>query len=296
MIKKYSFCVLAAGVLWGLMGMFVHMLADIGIDSTGAVMLRCGVAALCFALTLAIKDRRLFRVRLKDLWCFFGAGVLALLFFTYCYFTSMNYIDLSTAAILLYTAPSIVMVISLFVFKEKFSRKKVAALVMAFMGCCLVSGIGGGSAIPVKGLLLGLGAGFGYALYSIFAKLALNRGYESLTVNFYATLFAAVGAALIWGVDKSFAAMTASPYNAFICVISGIITCFLPYLLYTYALNGMETGKASIMASVEPLVATLVGTVLYDEVLTICGALGILLILLAIVVLNIGAAARNNKI
>lgn len=285
-MKKYTILVLAAGTLWGFMGYFVNRLADIGIASTGAVMLRCSVAALCFGVTIAVKNPALFKVKLNDLWCFLGSGILALLFFTYCYFTSMNYIDLSTAAILLYTAPPIVMIISFFVFGEKFSRNKVLAVVMAFAGCCLVSGVGE-SAVPLKGLLLGLGSGLGYALFSIFARCAMNRGYDSLTVNFYSCLLAGVGAMLIWGPVETLSICFASAGNAALCFAAGALTCYLPYLFYTHGLSGMETGRASIMASVEPVVATLVGVFIFAQPLSLVSGAGVALVLGAIVVLNI---------
>ncbi len=285
-MKKYSILVLAAGTLWGFMGFFVRRLSAIGIGPTGAVMLRCGVAALCFALTIAVKDHRLFRVKLKDFWCFIGSGVFALLFFTYCYFTSMDYIDLSTAAILLYTAPSIVIVISFFLFGEKLGRKKLFALALAFIGCCLVSGIGEG-AISAKGLLLGLGSGLGYALFSIFARLAMNRGYGSLTINFWSCLLASIGAMIIWSPGETLSICFASADNALLCFVAGAVSCYLPYLFYTVGLSGMETGKASIMASVEPVVATLVGVFIFAEPLSFVSGCGVALVLCAIVLLNL---------
>ena len=59
-----------------------------------------------------------------------------------------------------------------------------------------------------------------------------------------------------------------------LCTALGIVTCYLPYLLYTYGLTGLETGKASILASFEPVVATLVGIFVFHEKLTPLSALG----------------------
>lgn len=291
-MKKSTVYVLSAGVLWGFMGFFVKRLGGIGIDSTGAVTLRCGVAALCFALTILFKNPKLLMVRLRDAWCFIGSGIFALLFFTYCYFTSMNYIDLSTAAILLYTAPPMVMVMSFFIFGEKFTGTKVLALVMAFAGCCLVSGRGE-SAISLTGLLLGLGSGLGYALFSIFARLAMNRGYDSLTVNFWSCLLAAAGAAIIWPPENTLSICFASGGNLLLCIATGAVSCYLPYLFYTKGLEGMETGRASIMASLEPVVATLVGVFIFSQPLSFMSACGVALVLGAIVVLNVKNTHRT---
>ncbi len=287
MKNKYTLYVLMGGTLWGFMGYFVKRLGEAGIDPTGAVMLRCGVAAVCFGITLFIRDPRLFLVKAKDIWCFLGSGILSLLAFTYCYFTSMKYIDLSTAAILLYTAPPIVMIISRFTFGEKFTGAGVAAVIMAFAGCCLVGGLGGRDAVPLAGLLLGLGSGLGYALFSIFARCAMNRGYASFTVNFYSCLLAAAGAMLIWGPADTFSLAFSSLDTGLLSVTMGVITCFLPYLLYTMGLSGLETGRAAIMASVEPVVATLVGVFIFSQPLSFMSACGIALVLGAIVVLNI---------
>ena len=40
-------------------------------------------------------------------------------------------------------------------------------------------------AVDAGGLLLGLGAGIGYALYSIFGKVAIKRGYSDVTITFF---------------------------------------------------------------------------------------------------------------
>lgn len=291
-MKKYVAAVLAAGCLWGTMGLFTRSLGAIGIGSAGAIFVRCALAALLFLLTILLKDPTQLRVKPKDFWCFFGSGICSLLFFTYCYFTAITLMSLSAAAILLYTAPAIVMLLSALLFHERVTGKKIAALVLAVTGCALVSGLGSGTAITTKGLLHGLGAGGGYALYSIFARCALDRGYGSNTVNFYSCLLAAIGSALIWGVGEPLAAAAASWGNAALCLCAGVVTCYLPYLLYTYGLSGLETGRASILASVEPVVATLLGVLVFREKMTLLGAVGVVCVLSAVVLLN----GREKKI
>ena len=295
-MKKYVISVLAAGCLWGFMGFFTRTLAGIGVDSTGAILLRCAIAAMLFAATILLTDPRQFRVKPKDFWCFFGSGVCSLLFFTYCYFQAITLMSLSTAAILLYTAPSIVMVLSLFLFKEKITVRKLLALVLSFAGCCLVSGIGSGEkTLTATGLFYGLGSGVGYALYSIFARFALDRGYTSNTVNFYSCLLASIGAGLIWGVSEPVGAMFSAWGNFGLCEAAGLITCYLPYLLYTYGLTGLETGKASILASVEPVVATLVGIFVFHESMTLMSAAGVLCVLFAVALLNLKQKTPEPK-
>ena len=193
MKNKYVVSVILAGSLWGFMGFFRRTLDTMGVSAISCIAVRCVFAAVLFGIVLLISDRKAFKIRLKDAWIFLGSGIVSLLIFGVCYFKAMDYMSLSAAAILLYTAPCFVILFSALLFKEKLTGQKLIAMVLAFAGCCLVSGIGGGGAkITPIGLALGLTAGVCYALYSIFGRFALNRGYSSLTINFYSCLLAAV--------------------------------------------------------------------------------------------------------
>lgn len=288
MKNRYVVSVILAGSLWGFMGFFRRTLDSMGISAVGCIAVRCVFAALLFGIVLLVRDREAFKFKLRDAWIFFGSGIVSLLIFGVCYFKAMDYMSLSAAAILLYTAPCFVILFSALLFKEKLTGQKFFAMLLAFAGCCLVSGVGGRAHITPIGLVLGLASGVCYALYSIFSRFALNRGYSSLTINFYSCLLAAIGATIIGGTDYVSIICASVPDFGF-AVATGLVTCFLPYLLYTRGLVGLENGKASIMASIEPVVATVVGVVIYNEALTALSTLGIALVLAAIVLLNVKA-------
>ena len=292
--KRYTAAVIAAGTLWGFMGFFRRTLDTMGLSASNCIAVRCIVAAILFAITMLIADRKAFKIKLRDAWCFVGCGIVSLLVFGLCYFKAMDYMSLSNAAILLYTAPCFVIIISAVLFKEKITPKKIAAMLMAFAGCCLVSGIGTGDEISAIGLALGLCSGLCYALYSIFSRFEINRGYSSFTINFYSCLLAGIGATAVGGTDF-IPLISLTPSNLLFAVATGLVTCFLPYLLYTYGLIGIENGKASIMASIEPVVATLCGVFIYNEGLTVMSTVGILLVLSAIVLLKEKSTTEQAK-
>ena len=292
-MNKYISAVLGSGFCWGFMGFFSRHLNDLGIDSSGVIIARCSFAAICFAILITCTNRDEFRVKPKDIWCFLGSGLLSLLFFTFCYFNAIRLMSLSAAAILLYIAPAIVMLLSSVLFHEKITANKLISVVLAFAGCCLVSGVLGGADFTLQGLLFGLGSGLGYALYTIFSRYALDRGYSSNTINFYSCLLAALGAVVIWGPHGTFSAMFSSWETLLWCLGTGVLTCFVPYMLYTYGLTGLENGKASVIASIEPVVASLIGIIVYQETLTAAMVIGILLVLSAIILLNIHKPAKE---
>lgn len=280
MKKSISYvCVIAAALLWGCMGILVRTMNEGGLTSVEVVTFRCVITAVIMLLGMFLFKREELKIKLKDVWCFLGTGVLSVVFFNICYFSCMKYCSLSTAAILLYTAPAFVMVMSYFLFKEKFTGRKVLALLSAFAGCVLVSGGFGTEGIGTIGLLTGLGAGFGYALYTIFGRYALERGYSSFTITTYTFLFATFGCLLITDVPHLVGCLSATPELIGQGIVWTFLTTVAAYLLYTKGLGGMESGKASILATIEPVMATLVGCVVFEEPLTFVATGGILLVL-----------------
>lgn len=287
MKNKPLMAVIAAGTFWGFMGLFARKLNTAGYGALEVAQARITTGFILVGSYLLIFDRESLKIKLKDAWCFIGTGIISLLFFSICYFSALNHTSLSVASILVYTAPVFVMFMSLFLCKEKLNIQKVLGLILAFAGCVLVSGIGGDSPTSMIGILLGLGSGFFYALYSIFGRYAINRGYGAWTMTFYTFLFCTIGCAFLsdWKLISS--AVTADVNILFWIFGLGFVTAFLPYVLYSYALENMESSKASILASVEPVVGTLCGVLIFHESITVLGVAGIILVLLAIVVLNI---------
>ena len=279
--------IILAGCFWGSMGIFVRRLSTFGFSPIQIVSLRITVAALVFSLLLLIKDSSGFRIALRDLPLFLGLGFGSILFFTICYFSAITIMPLSTAAILLYTSPIWIMLMSVLFFREKLNRIKLIALALAFAGCVLVSGISG-EGLTLTGLLLGLGSGIGYGLYSILGTIALRK-YSPYTVTTYTFLFAAAGSWLVCQPADMISKISATDNLTrllLFCVLTGLVTAVIPFLAYTLGLRTVEASRAGILATIEPLVATLVGIVVFSEPLTLLSGLGIALILAAVVLLN----------
>lgn len=300
MIKKYAgtAAVLLAGTLWGFMGIFVRALEKYGFSSLNISAIRIITSAIILFTVTLITDKalekkfypiqdKLLYVRLKDLWCFVGTGIISIVSFTICYFSAIKYTSLSVAAVLLYTSPIMVTLLTVPVFKEKLTPKKIIACLTTFTGCVLVTGVlSSGAAVPANAVILGLLSGFGYALYSIFGTIAVKKNYKTLTISTYTFVFAAVGILPFADFKNMFAIFAKHPQTIFIGVGMGIFTTILPYILYTMGLSKMEPGKASIIVSAEPVVATLAGVFLFGEALTPLGILGILMVLSSIFILN----------
>jgi len=237
------------------------------------------------AAIFAVKDRSVFRVRREHLKYFLGTGIVSVVLFTCCYFTCQRVCSLAVASILLYTAPSFVVVLSAILWKEPITKRKLLALALTLMGCACVCGVFAGNLnVTAAGVLLGLGAGFFYALYCIFGRYALAH-YDSMTVTVWTFLFAGPASlVLVKPAELRIAFSAPLSWGMAVCLV--VFSTVLPYLFYTKGLAKVESGAASIMASLEPVVASLVGIAVFHEPMTGLTALGIALVLSGVVILR----------
>ncbi|MBO5137601.1 MAG: EamA family transporter [Spirochaetaceae bacterium] len=285
----YSFCTIFAGVLWGIISIFLKGLYASSFSALQVMFLRGFISSLLMGIFLFFKDKTLLKFELKDIWMFLGTGVVSLTFFSLCYFYTILESGASVAVILLYTSPIFVLLMSVLFFKEKITFTKILALCLTFVGCVLVSGIGSSEGLSTKGFFIGLCAGFGYALYSIFSRFALKK-YDYLTVTFYTFLFSAISIIPFCSISQ-IPSLLDSKTILLSCGISLLCTV-LPYIFYTIGLSGLETGKAAILVTVEPLVATLVGFSLWKESVSVVKIVGIIFILISILLLSV---KRENQ-
>lgn len=287
--------IIVAGLFWGSMGIFVRHLNALGFTSIQVACLRLVTAGVLFALILLIKDPKGFKISAKDIPLFLALGIVSILFFTCCYFTAIRLMTMSTAAILLYTSPIWVMLLAVIFLNEKINIRKILALILAFAGCVLVSGFGG-KVTPV-GILVGLGSGLGYGLYSIFGTYALKK-HSPFTVTCYTFLIAGLGSIFVSDPADLVAKISAAddkPALFGFVLLTSVVTAVIPFLLYTLGLNRTTAGRAAVLATVEPAAATVFGFFVMKETIGPVAILGILMVFAAIVILSIKNKDSGNK-
>ncbi len=294
MKKLAPFLVILAGCCWATLGVFVRHLNEIGLQSMQIVEARSVLTTIAMFVFLGIFRRDLLKVKAKDLWCFAGGGIISVILFNFCYFQTIQRASLSTAAILLYTSPVFVLLLSVPLFGEKLTRKKLICLVMAFAGCALASGVAaGGMTLSPETLLFGLGSGFGYGLYSIFSRFALQRGYHPITITSYIFLFGALGGIPLTDFGEV-TAVVGQPEHLLYLLIYTLVTTIVPYISYTTGLQYVENGVAAVLACIEPVMATIFGIFFFSELPSVTGWLGIALVLTALTVLNLQPKKNND--
>lgn len=291
---KVYIITIAGAACWGLIGLFIAPLYDRGFTAWDVVAIRGIFTFVFLILFMAGFCREQLRTRLKDHIFFAGAGIFSIAFFNFFYFEVFSESSLSLAVTLLYTGPLFVTLLSRLFFKETLTIRKGLALILGIVGCAFVVGLLPFSqeSIPTRTLVMGILSGFCYALYSIFSKPVTKR-YSALTITtytfFYTSVFMLLTSDILKKVDQfQYVDVWMSS------VLLAIVATVAAFVLYTSGLKHLEASKASILATIEPLVAVVTGVLFLGEHLQGWQVLGIVLVLYsAILVAERQSKAKN---
>ncbi|MBU3825950.1 MAG: DMT family transporter [Candidatus Anaerobiospirillum merdipullorum] len=283
-----SIFILMAGVLWGSQGIFAKDLSAAGLSIYNIAAIRISGCAIFILLAVLLLKRALLKIRLQDVWLFLGSGLISIVDFTCLYYQAIALSSMGTAAVLLYISPALVTLMSCLFFKEQITKRKILALACAICGCICVSGVlGSGMTVNVSGFACGIGAGFCYALYSIFSAAAMHRGYHPFTVMVYTFVIGSAGILPLADFGELQQVNAAVPGLYVQEILFVLVAALLPYLFYTIGLRSLDPSKAAIMASMEAVSAAIFGITVFDEPLSANIVIGIVAVLGSVIVLNL---------
>ncbi|HLR62287.1 MAG TPA: EamA family transporter [Lentibacillus sp.] len=294
MNKAFLYIILGAA-LWGTIGWYVKNLYAYGFTPMEVVTLRVWSAAILLVLFLIIREpKKLKLASFSDVKYFIGTGIFSIVFFNFCMFTAIDLSTIPVATALLYTGPAFVMILSFIFFREPLTKPKITALVITVIGSALIVGL-----IPLDlnilqltSILFGLGSGLGYALYSVFSKFALKK-YTTLSITAYTFIIAAISLLPFFPYQEKLPLLM-EPRVLFFAAGLGFLPTAFAYIIYTYGLNQTEASKASILTTIEPVVATLIGIFIFQEAFTPVQMVGMLCIIGAVILIQI--SPRRAKI
>ncbi|WP_164217891.1 EamA family transporter [Virgibacillus sp. YIM 98842] len=286
MNKAFLFIITGAA-LWGTIGWYVNHLYDYGFTPMEVVTLRAWTSAILLLIFMLIAAPKKMKLKsFTDIRYFIGTGIFSIIFFNYCLFTAIELSTIPMATALLYTAPAFVIIISFFVFREPLTRVKIISLILTLFGTALVVGLIpiNLQAIQIGSILFGLGSGIGYALYSIFSKFALKK-YSSLIITTYTFTVAAIALTPFFPYSEK-GHLLMDPTVLLYAFGLGFLPTAFAYIIYTYGLNQTEASNASILSTIEPVVASLIGVFIFQEAFTFIQMIGMGCIIGAVILVQ----------
>lgn len=281
--KKFfgTICGILAAVFYGTNPLGALKLYEQGMNTNSVLFSRFSLAWIIISIILIIRKESL-KVTKKEFGTLTALGLLFTASSMTLYF-SFKYIAAGVASTLLFTYPIMTAVIMGLFFKEKAGFKTVMAIILSLAGVLLLYWSDAGGALNTLGVILVLVSALTYAIYII----VVNRcplEMSSFKINFYVVLYCAIGMAV-------FAWLTGQPlrlpHNAvswFYSVWLAVVPATLSLVLMVYASKYVGATPTAILGALEPLTAVIIGIFVFNEPFGIRLAIGIVLILSAVMI------------
>ncbi len=288
-LNKTSIGLLAsvgAALLWAVSGVFGKVLMIGTLTPSRLVFYRSTLGTAILFTILLFRDKRLLKIGLTDLPFFIAMGVFGLAFTQFAYYSAIQFLNVGFAILLQYLAPLWILMYERFFLKMPLTLSKVLALILALLGCSMISlQTPGNGRFGGLGLAVGILSGVCFASYGLMSQRALKT-HQDMTILFYSMLFTA----LFWGITGANSWMPPSQiegYKIWMILYVAAFGTIIPYSLFILALKHLEASRVGIITTLEPVVAAAIAWIYLGEHLTTLQILGGMSVLTAIVILQV---------
>lgn len=266
--------IILAAVCFGTLGPISRFAEEAGVGALGLVTWRAGLGAAVMvgflAARTALGHRPVVRLRnlpVKDRWMILAAAA-ANTILNLAVFIAFLRISIALALLVFYLYPAFVALVSVAWFGERLDRLRWAALALSLAGMVLVV-VGAGELGQVDAL--GIGLAFVGAVMQSFYVLAARHGFANVPGPQAAamTMGGAMAFYLVIAIVTGQAAVIAQPlvgFDAFLPVLlAGVIGAGIPTVSYIGGIRLLGAPRASILATLEPIVGVGLAALLLGE-------------------------------
>lgn len=282
-----------AAVMWGSIGIFFTVLHnEYGLSAIAIGFIRATLAAILAFISLAIFRPSLLRTTPKALKLYAGFGVLGIGLFFLFNTEAVILTNVATASVLIYTGPAFVTLFAWKRWHEPINGLKILALFLAFFGCVLVAKAYNPSQLELNfaGVLLGALGGVAYALFALFSKSSSRE--PPWTTVAYSLVFGAIFLLPLQFVN--FPGVTGEGPSALFhngtAWLFMLGLCIGPtlgsYALYNAGMSRVPASNASVVSTVEPVVASFLGFFIFGQILEPLQIVGAVMVIAAAVLLT----------
>lgn len=270
--------VLAGACLWATTGSFAKVLFAQELSFLQVAFVRSLITVIILLAFLSSR-KEYFRVAARDLPLLALVGLMGVGIFAVFYFYTIQKTTIIQAVFLLYTSTIFATLLARLLLKEPLVKVKLVALASSVTGLVLLTRVysPGNIAMPLVAILTGLGAALSYALFTITGKMALAK-HPAWTVQFYSFIFGFFFLSFI--ANPSSDLLSLRPVSWFTLVMMSLVSTFAAFAFFYAGLKRVEASRASIVATIEPVVASFLGFALFAERLGVPETVGSVLILL----------------
>jgi drug/metabolite transporter (DMT)-like permease len=272
---------LVAGASFALQPVLVRLAFDDGAGVATVGTIRFVLAAAVFAL---LARRAIAAAPVRTLLPPFVLGLTIYGLETGLFFASLERIDVSLASLLMCSYPALVVAGAVLLRRERPSRRRAVALVVALGGVALVLAGGVGGAIDPVGIGLALSAAIAYAAYVLVSDRLLGTT-EPLVL---ATMLCA-GAATAFALGGAATGSLEATRPSTLLVVGAIalVATVLPIAAFLGGVHRIGPSRATILGTIEPPVTIALSALVFGERLGVVQLLGAGLVVAAVVILQL---------
>ena len=294
MKHKGIICGILAAVCYGTNPFGALPLYEKGVNTASVLFYRFFMAVLMLAIMLIVqrKDFSVTKGELKVL------GSLGMLFAasSITYYQSFHFMDAGIASTILFVYPVMVAVIMATFFREKVTASTVSSIILALVGIGLLYKGDAGVSLSTMGVLLVMVSSLTYAVYIVIVNQSSIR-MSSLKLTFYVLLICMLCLlAYSFTSPDLYLMLPPSPRAWFFACWLGLVPTVLSLVFMTIAVHEVGATPTAIMGALEPLTAVAIGVMVFDESLTFRLAVGIVLILSAVLLIVMGKSFHLRTI
>lgn len=269
---------------------FIKFAYAAGVNTNTILTGRFVLAFICLALILKLRGTSLMldKALMKRLFLMggLGYGSMSLL-----YALSVIYLPASLAAMLLYTYPAIVTVLSFFIGDEQYHWQKGAALAVCFSGLFLVLGVSFEN-VSMLGFIFALGSALVYSIYIVVGNRILKNTDPIVTTTHVCASASIVF--LVSGAATNTLVFNLSMQGWLAIIGIALLPTIVGIMGFFAGMSRIGATNASIISTIEPVITVLLSVALLDETITLLQVGGGILILIGIVILQLWAGKKNN--
>lgn len=288
-----TICGVAAAVFYGTNPLGAMNLYHDGLTANSVLVYRFGLAALILGIMMAVQ-RKSFALSWRELGVLVPLGVLMGSSSSSLYI-SFNYMDVGIASTLLFVYPVMVAVIMAVLFKEKVTVATVVSILLSLAGIMLLNHTSDGSALSTIGVVLVMVSSLTYAVYIVVVNKSQLR-MSSIKLTFYVLLFGVATILCLTMCMGETVQWLTTPREWMFAMQLAIMPTVLSLVLMVVAVHDIGSTPTAIMGALEPMTAVAIGVLLFGEDFTPRLAVGILLILMAVLLIIGGKEVSPHKV
>lgn len=269
-----------AAVSYGTNPLFAVPLYAEGMDSGSVLVYRYSIAALILALMM-IAGKQSFRLPRKAIVPMIVMGIVFALS-SLLLFEAYRHMDVGIASTLLFMEPVFLALIMRFVYGERLSHSTVVSIAICMAGVLLLCNPGPGARATVLGIVLVMLSAFSYGIYMAMVNKSAAGRLPGMTLTFYSLLF---GMTVFAVSSRGFTAVSpvAPTWLSISCVLGiALVPTIVSLVAVNVAIKNIGAVPVSILGALEPVTGAIVGVFLFNEIMTARGALGMILIIVAV--------------